>query len=101
MKNLKQFRNDKSGIVLVGLICITFIMCSSLIGLVGALAVNKVADALTPFVSDNTEALNVVTNARNSYIIGVVLVDLSLLGYWAVSAQRKESVESPPSGVFM
>ena len=101
MNTLRQFKNNKQGLVLVGLICIVFIFATSIIGLVGALCVAKVADALTPFVSDNTEALNVVTNARNAYIIGIVICDISFLAYWGVSAQRKGSVEQPNSGVFM
>jgi hypothetical protein len=96
---MRRFRQNQSGIVLVGIICIVFIICSSIIGLAGALAVNKVADALTPYLGSDVRALNTVTSARNAYIVAVVLVDVLLLVYWGVSAQRKESQESP-SGVY-
>jgi hypothetical protein len=95
IRNLRNLKEDKSGILLEGLITIVFVISSSIIGLVGALAVNRIADALTPFISNNVQALALVQNCRNAYIVGVVLVDISLIVYWGVSAQRKERQESP------
>ena len=99
-RSLRNFRDNRSGIVLIGLICIVFIVTSSLIGLVGALAVNRIADALSPFTSGDIRATALVETARNAYILSIVLVDITLLVYWAVSAQRKESQEQPASGVI-
>ena len=66
----------------------------------GALAVNRIADAVLPLVGGNSvSALNLIQNARNAYIVAIVLADVCLLIYWGVSAQRKERQESP-SPVF-
>ena len=94
MKKLRSFRKDKRGIVLVGIIAITFIISSSIIGLVGALAVNETADALGPYATDQ-RAINLIESCRNAYIVAIVLVDVLLLVWWGVSAQRKESQEDP------
>ena len=103
MRTLRDFKDNKQGIVLVSLIVIVFITVTSIIGLVGALAVNKIADDVVamniPGFSNNIQALNLVQTARNAYIIAVVLTDVMLLVYWAVSAQRKESQEQP-AGVY-
>lgn len=101
MRNFSDFKKDKHGIVLVALIVIVMITSANILGIIGALMVNRVADALTPFLGgSNTQALTVVTNARNAYIVGIVLVDICLIIYLAVSAQRKESQETPIPGVF-
>ena len=90
-----DFRNDRRAILLEGLLAVAFIGASSIIGVIGALMINRIADAVQPFIADNVDALGVVESARNTYIIGVVLTDIALLVYWGVSAQRKERQSSP------
>ena len=92
---MQSFLHDKSGIVLVSIVAITFIITSSIIGLVGALAVNQVADALTPYMGSDVRATNLVLTCRNAYIVSIVLADIMLIIWWAVSAQRRESQENP------
>jgi hypothetical protein len=85
----RNFRENNQGIVLVGLIAIIFIICSSIIGIVGALAVNQVGDAMAQYATD-IRASNLITSCRNVYIVSVVLVDVLLLVWWGVSAQEKD-----------
>jgi len=104
MRTLRDFKDNKQGIVLVSLIVIVFITVSSIIGIVGALAVNKIADDVVamniPGFSNSIQALNLVQTARNAYIVAIVLVDILLLIYLFVSAQRKETQDSPTQGVY-
>ena len=92
---MRNFIHNRSGIVLVSVIAITFIIASSIIGLVGALAVNQVADALTPYMGSDVRATNLVQSCRNAYIVSIVLADVMLIIWWATSAQKSESQESP------
>ena len=101
MRSLREFRNDESGIVLVGVIAIIFIMCSSIIWLIGALIVNRTFDALAPyFAVGDPRALITAQNAVNTYGVVIVFVDILLLVWWGISAQRVESEESPGPEVF-
>ena len=100
MQQLNRFRKNNQGIVLVVVVVITFVISCDIIGLVGALATSRVADALTPFVGSNVRALAVINNARNAYIVGLVVLNISLIAYLFISAQRKESQESPAQGVM-
>ena len=94
--NMKRnFIYDTQGLVLVAIVAIVFIFTTSIIGLVGALAVNKIADAVTPYVGSDIRALNLVTSCRNVYIVSVVVADISLVVWLFISAQRKESQEAP------
>lgn len=91
----RDFRNDQNGIVLVGVIAISFIIMSSIIWICGALIVNKVFDAVIPYFSvDDTRGLVTAQNTVNTYGVVIVVVDFLLLAWWAISAQRVESVES-------
>ena len=92
---MRNLIHDTSGIILVSVVAITFIITSSIIGLVGALCVNQVADALTPYMGSDVRAINLVETCRNAYIVSIVLADIMLIIWWAVSAQRRESQENP------
>jgi type VI protein secretion system component VasK len=95
-RRLRDFRNDKRGILLVGIVTMAFIVMSSLIWLVGALVVNRVFDAFTPLLNaGDPRALIAAQNAVNAYGVSIVVIDILLLVYWAISAQRIESEESP------
>ena len=97
---LIDFKNDKQGMVLEVLLTIVFIVATSIIGLIGALITNEVADALRPLIAGNTPALGVVQSALTAYIVGIVFCDICLLIWCEVSAQKKESQEYPNQGVF-
>jgi hypothetical protein len=99
-KAIQDFQNNKQGIVLEVLLTVVFIFATGIIGIVGALLTSKIADSLTPFLGSNVNALTVVTNARNAYIAGIVVTDITLLIYMFVSAQKRESQERPAPGVF-
>ena len=92
---MRNLMHENSGIILVSLVAITFIITSSIIGLVGALCVNQIADALTPYLGSDVRATNLVLTCRNAYIVSIVLADIMLIIWWAVNAQRVERQESP------
>jgi len=93
---LKRFVGDRRGIVAVGVLAIVFIISSSLIWLVGALIVNRTFDALAPyFAVGDPRALITAQNAVNIYGVVIVVVDVLLLVWWGISAQRVESQETP------
>lgn len=96
LRKLADFIMDESGILLEGIIAIVFIVCSSLIWLVGALIVNQTFDALLPyFLVGDPRALVTAQSAVTNYGIVIVVVDALLLVWWGISAQRVESEESP------
>lgn len=100
-RSLRDFRSNQSGIVVVGVIAIVFIVFSSLIWLVGALIVNRTFDALAPyFAVGDPRALVTAQNAVNTYGVMIVVVDILLLVWWGISAQRVESEESPAGAVM-
>jgi uncharacterized membrane protein len=86
---------NKEGFVLVSVISITLIFCIAIIGLVGMLSVNRIADAVAPFLGHDVRAANIVAQCRTSLVVGVVLSIVMVMVYWAVSAQRRETQESP------
>ena len=92
---IKLFRSNNEGFVLVSVICITLIISLAIIGLVGMLSVNRIADAVAPFLGHDVRAANLVAQCRTSLAVGVVLSIVMVLVYWAVSAQRRERQESP------
>jgi hypothetical protein len=95
---LRSFRNDKRGIIIAGIIAITFIILSSIVWLVGALIVNRFFDALLPtMLLCDPQVLIVNQNAVNAYGISIIPVDVCFLIWWAVSAQKKEVVEEDVS----
>jgi hypothetical protein len=91
----KTFKDNKEGFVLVSVICIVLIFSIAIIGLVGLLSVNRIADAVAPFVVGDIRATNLVAQCRTSLVVGIVLSIVLVIVYWAVSAQRRESQESP------
>jgi hypothetical protein len=93
----KRFlRKDSNGILLVGIICISFIIMSSLIWLAGALIVSRTFDAFMPwFAVCDPRAQATAQQALNAYGISIIVVDVCFLIYWGVSAQKNESVEGP------
>lgn len=96
MRKLCDLAKENSGIVAVGMLAIAFIISSSLIWLVGALIVNQTFDALTPyFPLGDPRGLLAAQNAVNVYGVVIVVVDVLLLVWWGISAQRVESEESP------
>jgi len=100
MRFLKAFIRDENGILMEGIIAIVFIISSSLIWLVGALVVNRVFDTFVPyFVPLDPRALATAQNAVTTYGVVIVCVDILLLVYWGISAQRVESEETQAAGV--
>ncbi len=101
LKKLRSIIDDEHGILMVGILAVTFIISSSIIWLVGALIVNSTFDALVPYfpVSD-PRALATAQNAVAAYGVVIVVVDVLLLVWWGVSAQRVESQESPTGVAF-
>ena len=97
---LKQFKAHCQGIILVGIIAITFIILSSIIWLVLALVVNRVFDGLMPiYLTCDPRALATGTNALNAFGVSIVVVDIMFLVWWGLSAQKKGSREDPALGV--
>jgi uncharacterized membrane protein len=92
--NRNLFAN-KEGFVLVSVVCITLIISIAIIGLVGMLSVARIADAVAPFLGHDVRAANLVAQCRTSLVVGVVLSIVMVLVFWAVSAQRRETQESP------
>jgi len=92
---MRNFIKDTQGLVLVAVIAIVFIFATSIIGLVGALSINKIADAVAPYVGSDVRAYDLVQNCRNVYIVTIVLADVLLIVWLFVSAQRRESQEAP------
>jgi hypothetical protein len=93
---LQKFTKEKNGILLAGAIAITFIFLSSLIWLIGAVIVNKTFDAFQPwFAQADPRALVLSQNAVNAYGIAIIPVDILLLVWWGLSAQKKDSQDSP------
>jgi hypothetical protein len=93
----KRFlRQDSHGILLVGIICISFIIMSSLIWLAGALIVSRTFDAFMPwFAICDPRAQAVAQQALNAYGVSIIVVDICFIIYWGVSSQKNESVEGP------
>lgn len=93
---MKNFVKNTKGIILPGVIAISFLFMSSIIWLCGALIVNRVFDAFQPWyaVSD-PRALAVSQTALNAYAVSIVVVDVLLLVWWGLSAFKTESQESP------
>lgn len=93
---ISHFMKDTQGILLAGAIAITFIFLSSLIWILGALIVNKTFDAFQPwFAISDPRALVVAQNAITAYGVSIIPVDGALMLWWFLSAQKKESQESP------
>jgi hypothetical protein len=98
---LTNFKNDKQGIVKEIVITIVFTIVIAILYIIGELEVNRVADALTAYVGNNTDALNVVHNAVNYFGIGGIVIIACLFIWCGVSAQKRGSQEQPlPDGVF-
>jgi hypothetical protein len=93
---LRNFKKDNKGILLVGAIAITFIFLSSIVWLAGAIVVNRTFDAFQPwFAISDPRALVLAQNAVNAYGVSIVITDVCFLIWWGLSAQKKESQESP------
>lgn len=94
--NLRKFRDDKRGIVLAGIIAISFIILSSIIWLAGALAVNMTFDELSPIIAECDPHVAITAqNAVNAYGVSIVVIDVLLLIWWALVAQKREVVDEP------
>jgi hypothetical protein len=97
---IRKLRANKNGILLVGIICIVFIVLSSIIWLVGALILNRVFDAFGPwFAITDPRTLAVSQSALNAYGISTIITDIAFISYWAISTQRQES-EEYPAGMY-
>lgn len=92
----KSFIRDTRALILPGIIAVTFIMLSSILWLVGALIVSRTYDGLLPYIMDSDpRVLAISQSALNAYAVTIIIVDVGLLVWWGLSAQKKESVESP------
>jgi len=99
LKPFHRLLRSKRGIVLAGVVAITFIFLSSIIWLVGALIVNRTFDALVPYMDEDPRVLILNQNAVNAYGVSIVIVDVLLLVWWGLSAQKVESQESQGSSM--
>jgi hypothetical protein len=92
----RSWIHDTHAIILPAIIAITFIFLSSIIWLIGALIVNRTFDSLLPYIMQcDPRVLAISQSALNAYAVVIVIVDVGLLVWWGLSAQKKESVESP------
>lgn len=88
--------HDTRAMILSGIIAITFIFLSSITWLVGAMIVNRTFDSLLPFIMESDpRVLAICQSSINAYAFVIVIVDVGMLVWWGLSAQKKESVESP------
>lgn len=98
---MRNFIKDTKGIILPGIIAISFIIMSSIIWLCGALIVNRVFDAFQPWYAiSDPRALTVSQSALQAYSISIIVVDCLLLLWWGLSAFKTESQESPAGVSF-
>jgi hypothetical protein len=96
MKQLRRFRNNRNGIILVGVVAICFIVLSSIVWLAGLLIVNKTFDAFGPwFAVSDPRALVVANQALTAYSVSIVVTDVMFLIWWGLASQKRESEESP------
>ena len=96
MKKLRSFRNNQRGIVHAGIIAIVFIVLSSIIWIIGALIVNKTFDQLQGIIATcDPQVASISQNAVNGFGVMIVIIDVGLVIWWGLSAQRVESQESP------
>jgi hypothetical protein len=93
---MRDFRSNKSGIVLAGIIAIIFIVLSSIVWLVGALIVNRTFDGLLPTLQEcDPRVLALSQGVLTAYAVSIIVVDVLLLVWWGLSAQKKEVVDEP------
>lgn len=93
---IKRLLRDESGIIFEGVIAIGFIVLSSITWLVCAMVVNRVFDAFLPIFmlpEMDPRALAVSQTALNAFAVSIVIVDILLLVWWGLSAQKVESQE--------
>jgi hypothetical protein len=103
IKKLWLFRKNREGIILAGVIAISFIFFSSIVWLVGALVVNRTVDAFLPMLNQcDPRALAVSQNWVNAYGVSIVIIDVLFLVWWGLSSSKKESQEQSdiPFGGF-
>ena len=91
---MRNFRRNQTGLVLVSIVAITLVFALAIIGLVGMLSANRIADAITPYMGPDVRATNLIQECRNALAVSVVLSIVMVLVWWAVSAQRRESQEN-------
>jgi len=92
----RNFRNNKRGIVLVGVIAIVFIVLSSIVWLVGAMIVNRTFDGLLPTLEEcDPRVLSLSQKVLNAYAVSIVVIDVLFLVWWGLNAQKKEVVDEP------
>ena len=91
----QSFLGDRRGIIAVGIVAICFIFLSTFLWLIGALIVNRTFDAFVPLFNDSGEPRTLLTgqHAVNAFGVSIVIIDVLLLVWWALSAQRVESQE--------
>lgn len=91
----KKLRQNNQGIVLAGIIAITFIVLSSMIWVVGAIIVSRFNDGFLPFMTSlgDPRVTTVASMAMTAYGWAIVPVDVGLIVWWALSASKKESQE--------
>lgn len=93
---MRNFRADKKGIVLAGIIAIVFIILSSIVWLAGALIVNLTYDNLLPVMEECDDRVPLIAeHALNAYGVSIVVIDVLLLVWWGLSAQKREVVTEP------
>lgn len=93
---LRSFKNNKSAMVLPAIIAIVFIFFSSMIWLMGALIISLTHDNLASIIAVcDPRVGGVASNVLNAYGVCIIVVDVLLVVWWGLSAQRKESQEEP------
>lgn len=97
MNKIKELIKDSKGIILEGVIAISFIFFSSLIWLIGEIVIHRTYDAMVPTFFDQIDprGLALVDNYINAYAVSIIIVDALLLLWWGLSTQKHETQEYP------
>jgi len=91
---------DKRGILMQGIIAVVFITASTLLWLICALILNRVADSMSAYTSADPHVALISANTVNTFGVVIVVVDGLLILWWGLSAFRKERQEIPSSTYY-
>jgi hypothetical protein len=95
MNKLGDFFRNQQGIIIQGVIAVSFIIMSSIVWLCGLLITNRVFDALAPwFAISDPRALILAQTCLNAYAVSILITDGCLIVWWYLSAFKVESIES-------
>lgn len=93
---MRNILKDKRGIILAGIIAIVFIVLSSIVWLCGALIVSLTYDELSPIMAECDERVPIIAeHVLTAYGVSIVFIDVLLLVWWGLSAQKVSSIDEP------